>query len=109
MGSTEITAAAERKTENGDRIFQFMAECRVLRPGDLDIRAESIMQNPDEKEFTATGYIGGMRRQEGKALRMTNPKSISKWRLGRMHVERGRDKDSIDVQVKYLDRSELLE
>lgn len=108
IGPKEITEVNERTDGNGGRMTQFIANCRDLRAGDVDIRATSIVQTAGEKNFMATGYVGNADQPGGTSLQMINPQTISHWRLGRMRVLSGRGKDPIEVEVKFLPNPELI-
>ncbi|MDR3608499.1 MAG: hypothetical protein P4M08_14110 [Oligoflexia bacterium] len=104
MGSQEITTVSEKTESNGNRLAEFVTRCRDLRPGDVDIRAESIIRRSNERTFMATGYIGTESPHGGKPLRMTNSKEIDRWQLGQIRVSRGQSKDPIEADVRYFDR-----
>ena len=86
---------------------RFTAECRDLRPGEVDIRAESIVQAPGEKEFVSTGYVGASGSGDKTVLRMINLREISRWRLGSVRVSPGQEKDPLEVDVKYINPVDL--
>ena len=106
-GPHDITQVDEATIGGGDRMTRFTAECRDLRPGEVDIRAESIVQAPGEKEFVSTGYVGASGSGDKTVLRMINHREISRWRLGSVRVSPGQEKDPLEVDVKYINPVDL--
>jgi hypothetical protein len=105
-GSDDITTVDEKPgKEDGSSLIQFMTKCRDLSPGEVNIRATSIMQKPSEKTFKARAFIGNAGEGKEKELRITNPKEISRWHLGKIQISSGQGKNPIEVEVKYFDHA----
>ena len=96
---------SEEPGKNNDRLSRFHARCYDLRPGTVDIRAETILASDRSRDFQALGFSGEAATYGGQILQMTNKREISRWRIGQIQVSKGEKKDPIEAEVKYLDRA----
>jgi hypothetical protein len=90
------------------RTGQQWVDCYDLRPGVVNIQAESFSDKNETKEFTVKAYIGSSNSQSLKTLTITNHDDSERWRLGRIHISQGKSKDPIEANVQYLEQPEAV-
>ncbi len=89
-------------TERKDVVERFSARCFDLRPGQVVISAETILDSGRSHVFPARGLTGsdGV---AGKELHVPASDQIQEWKLGEIRVSPGKGKAPIHAEVQFLD------
>lgn len=101
-----ITQTGEKSENSDNRFLQYYARCFDLRPGTVDIRAETISTRK-EQSFHAFGFSGDAQDGAGLDLQMNSKHQIDHWQLGQVRVSSGKGKDPIEARVEFLKQPQL--